>query len=84
MWLTYLFHELVCKSLSTDFKWLALRLGLGILCMITNSAFLISEKQKNKTLFNKNYPHVTLFYFYFSGLWKEKYIRKLTFYSVHY
>ena len=45
-------------------------LGLGILCMITNSAFLISEQHKNKTLFNKNYFHVTLFYFYFSGFWK--------------
>ena len=27
-------------SLSTHFKWLALRLGLGTLCMNTNSAFL--------------------------------------------
>ena len=52
--------------------------------MITNSAFLISEQQKKKTLFNKNYPLVTLLYFYFSGFWNEKYIRKLTFYSVDY
>ena len=50
--------------------------------MIT--AFLILEQQKNKTLFNKNYPHVALFYFYFSGFWKEKDIQKLTFCSVHY
>ena len=59
-------------------------LGLGTLCMITNSAFLISEQQKNKTLFNKNYFHVTLFYFYFSGFWKEEDIQNLTFYSVDY
>ena len=52
--------------------------------MITNSAFIISEQQKNKTLFNKNYPHVALFYFYFSGFLKEKDIQKLTFYSVQY
>ena len=60
MYLTYIlyvFHELLCKkrlwlflSLSTDFKWLALRLGLGMLCMITNSAFFFfylraAEKQ---------------------------------------
>ena len=53
--------------------------------MITNSVFfLISEQQKNKTLFNKNFLHVTLFYFYFSGFWKEKDIQKLTFSSVDY
>ena len=46
--------------------------------------FLISEQQKNKTLFNKNFLHVTLFYFYFSGFWKEKDIQKLTFSSVDY
>ena len=39
--------------------------------------FLISEQQKNKTLINKNYLHVTLFCFYFSGFWKEKDIQKL-------
>ena len=55
------------KNINPDFTWLALRLGLGILCMITNSAFLISQQQKSKTLFNKNYLHVTLFYFYSSG-----------------
>ena len=27
-------------SLGTDFKWLAFRLGLGILCVITDSTFL--------------------------------------------
>ena len=27
-------------SLDTDLKWLALRLGLGIMCMITDSIFL--------------------------------------------
>ena len=53
--------------------------------MITNSAFLTSEQQKNKTLFYKNiYLHVTLFDLYFSGFWKEKDIQKLTFYSVDY
>ena len=54
--------------------------------MITNSVlfYFILEQQKNKTLFNKNYLHVTLFYFHFSGFWKEKDIRKLTFYKVDY
>ena len=27
-------------SLGTDFKWLALRLGLGIMCMMTDSTLL--------------------------------------------
>ena len=39
---------------------------------------------ENETLFNKNYFHVTLFYFYFSGFWKEEDIQNLTFYSVDY
>ena len=31
---------MVVISLGTDCKWLALRLGLGIQCMITHSTFL--------------------------------------------
>ena len=49
--------------------------------MITNSAL---EQQKNKTLFNTNYLHVTLFHFYFSGFWKERDIQESTFYKVDY
>ena len=46
--------------------------------------FFIPEQQKNRTLFNKNYLNVTLFYFYFSGFLKEKDFRKLTFFRVDY
>ena len=40
-------------------------------------SFLNLKASENKTLINKNYLHVTFFYFYFSGFWKEKDIQKV-------
>ena len=38
-----------------------------------NSAFFnLRAAEKQNLVYLKNYLHVTLFYFYFSGFWKEK------------
>ena len=38
--MSYFIKRQWLSSLGTDFKWLALMLGLGILCMMTDSTFL--------------------------------------------